>query len=402
MLKNRLPLVTAFLLIFAYSCKKSANDPRAEQDPILTISNGISSGRVDLTNTGEIVNFSTESAGSTRAVEAPVVYPFELEYNGKIDVMKDANNTRLTAIDVTAYGNGIYGVTYMTPGENYSGGVDIFRILPSKAPQLFSSIIADNADINQIKIGGGRVFLGLDLKNYESMSNLESPAVVGIVDISNNSLSNPQYVGLKGFSVKDLHYSANNNKLYAASADNGGLSVISFNNGLASRSGFAFYGGLRAITVSGNELIGSNAYAYSTFSSSTGELNISSRKEWPVRSNETQLGAMKALPNGNFLFGNNFALIHVDKNTNTLIDQVDVGGWIYSISVVSNKIYIAAGNSILVAVVDNGHLKIIARTHFKNTFGGGNFVINNVTVDSDKVVVTCGKQGTYVFTLKQK
>lgn len=402
MSKNKFLVVCSLLLtVTIFSCKKNTEDisSKEETDPILLISNKAETERVDVANIGSTLPFTTmESTG--KAVEATsTAYPFELIYNGKINPIKDNQNKPLSALDVTSLGNNYFGVAYMTIGEKYYGGVDVFRLSASSQPELISSVTSPNADINKIKIGGNKIFLGVDLKDYEARK-YEAPAVVGMVDINNTGLQNPQYIPLKGYSVTDLDYSAENNKLYAASAENGGLSVISFNNGAASLSSFSYYGSLRAIAFSGSDLFASNAYSYSKFNPTTAELlNLQS---WPVRSDEVQIGALTALANGNFLFGNNYALIYVNKTNNALIDQVDLGGWIYSISVVNDKIYIAAGNSIVVATLENGHIKLLAKTHFASTFGGGNFVINNVHVTGDKVLVTCGTKGTYVFTLRPK
>ncbi len=401
MSKNKFLLVASLLLTAAiYSCKKSSDLAPQDADPILKISNNADNSRISLTDNGLTVPFTPFEENSTKSVQAAsTVFPYELTYNGKIESLKDDQNKPLSALDVTSYGNNYYGIAYMTVGEKYYGGVDVFKIASTNAPELVSTVVAENADINKIKIGGNKIFLGVDLKDYEA-HNLEAPAVVGVVDINNNNLQNPQYVSLKGYSVTDLHYSSANNKLYAASAENGGLSIISFNGGVASRSAFAYYGSIRGITTSGSDVYGSNAYSYSKFNPNTAEqLDL---KSWPTRSDAVQIGALTTLPNGNFLFGNNYALIYVDKATNALIDNFNVGGWIYSISVVNDKIYVAAGNSIIVATIENGRIKLLAKTHFESTFGVGKFVINNVHVVNDKVLVTCGLKGTYVFTLKQK
>ncbi|WP_113639590.1 hypothetical protein [Nubsella zeaxanthinifaciens] len=402
MSKNKFLVVCSLLLtVTIFSCKKNTDTitNTEEADPILQISNKAETDRIDIANDGASVPFTSMETTSKSVQATAAVYPYELIYNGKINPIKDNQNKPLSALDVTSLGNNYFGVAYMTIGEKYYGGVDVFKLSANNNPELISSVTSPNADINKIKIGGNKIFLGVDLKDYEAR-NFQAPAVVGMVDINNTGLQNPQYIPLKGYSVTDLDYSAANNKLYAASAENGGLSVISFNNGTPSLTSFAYYGALRAITFSGADLFASNAYSYSKFNPSTAELlNLQS---WPVRSDDVQIGALTTAPNGNFLFGNNYALIYVNKTTNALIDQVDLGGWIYSISVVNDKIYIAAGNSIVVATIENGHLKLLAKTHFESTFGAGNFVINNVHVTGDKVVVTCGTKGTYVFTLKPK
>lgn len=402
MSNRRLLILSAFIALVVVSCKKDGIVSKTETEPILKISNNAGNNRINLTNNNLVVGFSSvqnldNSIKSIQATEE--VYPYELAFDGKIESLKDNNGTPLNAIDVTSYSNGLYGVSYMTIGEKYYGGVDLFTILPSNAPALVSTVVAENADINRIKIGGNKVFLGIDLETHDNY-NLETPAVVGVIDINSNTLQNPQYVSLNGYSVKDIHYAESNQKLYAASATHGGVSVISFSGENASKTAYQPYGGARSLVVSNGQLIATNGYSYAGFNLNTAAQ--SAYKWWPIPSDGVGLGALTTLSNGNFLFGNNFALIYVDAATGSLLDQVDVGGWIYSISVVNDKIYVAAGNNILVATINGGKINVLAQTHFESTFGPGNFVINNVHVANDKVLVTCGPKGTYVFTLQDK
>ena len=401
MLKNKYLLVAALLLSATiYSCKKETQDLVQEDEAakIIKIDNTTSSNRVDLTNEGVTLNFQAENEtnafGKTTEGTA-TAFPFQLVYKGKIEPQLGANNNPLSALEVSAYGNN-YAIAYQTPGAAYGGGVDVIQI-QSGIPQLVSSVSTPDADITCINNGGGRLYLGMDLKTYERYK-YPAPAVVGIVKTNGGSLSEPQAVGLEGYSTKDVKYNEYNGKLYAASSSNGGISVISFSGQKASRTAFQPYGGSRSIAISNRDIIATNGYSYATFDANTAaEGNY---KHWPIPSNSVGIGSVASLANGNFLFGNNYYLIHVDKATNALLDQVDVGGWVNSISIVADKIYVSTGNSLVVAQIENNKIKVIAKTHFESTFGGSFNVISS-RIAGNYVFVACGSRGTYVFNLKK-
>lgn len=398
--KNYLLFTTLLLTVTIYSCKKETQESVTEEESkIIKINNNAASNRVDLSNQDLVLNFQAPSETgklnmSTRA-EAPV-FPYQLVLKGKIDPQIGANNNALSALEVSAYGN-YYAIAYQTPGNAYGGGVDVIEI-QSGTPQLLTSVSTPDADVTCINNGGGRLYLGMDLKTYEKYK-YPAPAVVGIVNTNGGSLTDPQVIGLVGYSTKDLAYNEQNGKLYAASSTQGGLSIISFSESNASRSAFEFFGGARSITLSDNNVVVSNGYSYSIFDSNTAKPQPD-YKLWPIPSNEVGIGAVASLSNGNFLFGNNYYLIHVDKDNNSLLDQVDVGGWVNSISIVGDKIYASTGNSLVVATIENDKIKIIAKTHFATAFGGDFNVISS-RVAGNYVFVACGKRGTYVFNLKK-
>ncbi|MNR12356.1 hypothetical protein D3C85_1287070 [compost metagenome] len=128
---------------------------------------------------------------------------------------------------------------------------------------------------------------------------------------------------------------------------------------------------------------------------------MSKYTEWPIPSIHIPIGRAASLSNGNFIFGNSKALIYVNKADGSRLDITEVGGTINSISIVNEKIYISAGNALLVAEIQNGKIKIIARTHFDTTFGGSFNVISS-RVAGNYVFVACGNKGTYVFNLVPK
>lgn len=399
MQKNKYLLIGTLLLSATiYSCKKDANNLIQEEEAtrIIEINNNATANRIDLTNEGLTLNFeATADQNGTNVLSGNNTYPFELVYKGKINPQIGAHNNTLSALEVSAYGN-YYAIAYQTPGAKYGGGVDIIQI-QSGAPQLVSSLATPDADITCINNGGGRLYLGMDLKTFES-HKFPAPSVVGVVTTNGGGLSNPQVVGLEGYSTKDIKYNTANGKLYAASSTNGGISIISFSGAKASRTAFQPYGGARSIAISNQDIIATNGYSYAHFDANTAaETNY---KHWPIPSNQVNIGNVSTLSNGNFIFGNNFSLIYVDKVSGDLIDQTDVGGWVNSISIVNEKIYISTGNSLVVAVIENNKIKILAKTHFATAFGGKFNVISS-RIAGNYVFVACGERGTYVFNLKK-
>lgn len=399
MSKNKYLLVAAVLVSATiYSCKKETNDLSTQEDEagkIIKINNS-ASGRVDESQAGLELNFEGVSQTGNSLVKTDATtseFPYKLVYKGKIEPQIGASNNALSALEVSAYGN-YYAIAYQTPGAAYGGGVDVIQI-QSGAPKLISSVSTPDADVTCVNNGGGRLYLGMDLRTFESYS-YPAPAVVGIVKTNGGSLAEPQVVGLEGYSTKDVRYNANNDKVYAASSTQGGISVISFTGQKASRTAFQSYGDARSITISGTDVIATNGYSYSHFDPIT--LAMSPYKHWPIPSTELSLGRTSSLSNGNFIFGNSEALVYVSKSTGELLDMTNVGGSVNSISVVADKIYISTGNSLVVAQIENNKIKVIARTHFQSTFGGTFNVISS-RVAGNYVFVACGNRGTYVFNL---
>lgn len=400
--KSQLLLITFSLTATFFSCKKESQEITKEDnvDNIIKIDNSISSSRVDLSNQNIVLNFQapTETVsgklGMSTQASAPD-FPYQLVFKGKINPQIGVNNNPLSALGVSAYGN-YYAISYQTPGEAYGGGVDVIQI-QSGSPQLITSVSTPDADVTCINNGGGRLYLGMDLKTYEKY-NYPAPSVVGIVKTNGGSLSDPQIVGLEGYSTKDIKFNEYNGKLYTASSTNGGVSVISFSGAKATRTAFTPFGGARSVTISNRDVVVTNGYSYTTVDLNTAA--HSNYKLWPIPSNDVGIGAVASLSNGNFLFGNNFSLIHVDKDNNSLLDQIDVGGWVNSISIVGDKIYASTGNSLVVAVIENNKIKIIAKTHFSTVFGGSFNVISS-RIAGNYVFVACGDRGTYVFNLKK-
>lgn len=398
MSKNKCLLISTLLLSATiYSCKKDSQEVAQDDEAakILQINNNATSNRVDLSNEGTILNFegATETAGNKAATQAAAYqYPYRLIYKGKISSQLGVDSNKLSALEVSSYGNH-YAIAYQTSGSAYGGAVDVFEMQSGK-PKLVSSISTPNADVTCINSGGGRLFLGMDV-DYDK-HKFTAPAVVGIVNINNGNLAEPQALSLTGYSTKDLKYNEKNGKLYAASSADGGVSIISFAGGKASRTAYQPYGGARSITISGNDIIATNGYSYANFNANTAaETNY---LHWPIQSDKVKIGSVASLANGNFLFGNNYYLIHVDKATNTLLDQEYVGGWVNSISIVDDKIYISTGNSLVVAQIENNKIKIIAKTHFSSMFDGDFNVISSKIIGTN-VFVACGVRGTFVFEL---
>ncbi len=402
-MRNNNYLYAASILFMAtvFSCKKDSQDIVQENPAaqIIKIENTSSTDRIDLADEGLTLDFENYAAGSGNVVKGTdntvAAFPYQLVFKGKINPKIGADNNALSALEVSDYGD-YYAVAYQTPSDKFGGGVDVID-MKSGTPKLVTSVATPNADITCITNGGGRLYLGMDLKTYEKY-DYPAPAVFGVVNIDGGSLNQPQVVGLEGFSTKDVKYNTANGKVYTASGTQGGVSIISFAGNKASRTAFQPYGGARSIAISYGQVIATNGYSYADFESNTAaETNY---RHWPIRSNEINMGGVYALANGNFVYGNNYSLIYVDKTSGTLIDEVELNGWINSVSIVNEKMYISAGNSLVVAIIENNKIKVPAKTHFASVFGGKFNVISS-KVAGNHVFVACGARGTYVFKLKE-
>nr|MCU0323551.1 hypothetical protein [Chitinophagaceae bacterium] len=269
---NKLTLsLLCFSFLFLFSCKKenidTANDP-VNAAKIINIDNNPDFSRVSQGN--GFVDFATEnSVSSLKGNRTSSTSSTRLVFKGRISALQH-NGEPLSAIQVAAFGN-LFAVSYLKTGDEFSGGLDVFR-LNNGVPQLLSTVKTPDADITSITSGGGKFFIGADLKNFESF-NYQAPATVGVVSINGGNLINPQIIPLAGFSVKDLLYHQANQKLYVATSTRGGLSIISFNNnGIGSRTNFTNYDRLRSLAISGNQIIGTTSTEYRNFDLNDGSL----------------------------------------------------------------------------------------------------------------------------------
>jgi hypothetical protein len=397
-------LLAALITTATVSCKKEqiSSVPQDTKNEIIKINNNPSNDRVNLTDDGmELdfvqadadVNYPKSGANSTAAN-----FPYKLKFKGRIGPQLDVNNNPLSSLEVSSYGSNFI-IGYQTPGDKFAGGVDVISLNNNGNPHLETIASIPDADVTCVNSGNGHLYFGMDLRTYEHF-DYPAPAVLGVVKFSGQSLSNPQTVGLEGYSTKDVKFNPNNNKIYTATSTQGGVSVIGLDNqGVASRLAYQSYGIARSIGISGTDLIITNGYSYAYFNPTT--LAMSNYSWWPIQSGNEPIGRMETMSNGNLVFGNGYAFIYVNKYTGTLIDQVYIGGIVNGVSVVNDKIYISTGNSLIVAEIDHSnHIKLLAKTHFSSKFGGDFNVISS-KVSGDKVIVACGVRGTYIFKLKQ-
>lgn len=391
----------ALASVTIYSCKKEPSGITNQDDiasKILKINNNVSSSRLDLSNQGTILNFETVNQTANTASS----YTHQLIYKGKINPLVGLSGKTLSALQVANMGTQ-YVIGYQLPGDGFDGGVDVVD-LNSGNPSLSSTVHTPNADVTCVEAGGTRLYLGMDLKTYESF-DFPAPAVVGIIGVHGGTLNNPDIVGIPaGYSTKDVKYNVINGKLYAASSTQGGVASYNFYSHKAVLESYAPYGLVRSITFSGNEVIATNGYSFTNYNPNT--LAQTNYRWWPIQSNEINIGSVSTLKNGNFIFGNNYSLVYVDKTSGSLLDQIDVGGWITSVSVAKDpvdnnieNIFIATGNSLVIARIVNNKIEITAKTHFASTFGG-DFNVISAFVAGKYVFVACGDKGTYVFEYK--
>lgn len=398
--KRILTVIALASFVLIYSCKKentSTPDPEVDATKIIEIS-AQSSNRIDASDAGLEIAFQDGNSTTTKSAgfqaTLPASYPYTLVYRGKINPMLGKDGQPLSALQVAAYSN-YYAVGYQTPGDKFGGGIDVFQ-MQGGAPVLLSSVSTPDADVTCVANGGGKMYFGMDLGTFESYG-FEKPATVGVVKTTGGSLSEPGVVGLKGYSVKDLKYNTTSGKLYAATSTEGGLSVINVSAAKPKLNSFTYFGGSRSLDFAENEVVATNTAEYQFYDLQTGVKK--SNAFWPIPSND-RMGSLTVTPDGNLMYGNNYKLVYVDKATNALLDEIDLGGWINSITVVDGKIYVAAGNSLVVATVSDGKIKALAKTHFATAFGGS-FNVISVKVAGIYVFVACGNRGTYVFSLKK-
>lgn len=226
--------------LMASSCEKSADN----------VIDGVVYGDM-------VINNNLNSLGQRISfVDSPVVYSFndmtsadskgEETSSLSIKVMGEIlppkyNDEVLQASHIRIV-NGYAYLSYNTQGPRYLGGADIVNISCPVYPELISSVVFINEESNE-----GKDISSIDVEPKGSGNNncvwlvgaeegndfLQSPAIVEryILNSSNQFVHSDdpkQYFDLPGYVGTDVRFF--NNKVYATSGTNGGLTVL--NNGM--------------------------------------------------------------------------------------------------------------------------------------------------------------------------
>ncbi|RYZ62279.1 MAG: hypothetical protein EOO14_02745 [Chitinophagaceae bacterium] len=170
-----LAFATAALL---FGCKK--DDLSKSKDPQLIISSDAAqlSQRLQLASAG-VIGMNTNIAGIQNTGTEGSQYLMELL--GSVQAPVYGSRT-LKATHVEIDGSYAY-VSYNTEGETYLGGIDIFNIASVSNPQLVSSVIIPDTDINSLYFSDNRLYFAGATDIYK-LAGITDPAMVGWIELS--------------------------------------------------------------------------------------------------------------------------------------------------------------------------------------------------------------------------
>jgi len=209
-------LLAMGLLVLFSTCVESPEEARIilENDP------GRLAGRVNYVNRLIEIDTSLQGGALIKATVNPVI----LELVAEVDPPSVDGQT-LQATEVFVKSNKAY-VAYNMIGEPYLGGVDIFDVNDEDEPELESSMLFTDSDVNGLTFKDNSLFLAMATNRDE----FDSPAVVEIVRVQNGLLTDEsETYDVPSWAATDVEVSANH--LFVTSgADDGQVSVFRLND----------------------------------------------------------------------------------------------------------------------------------------------------------------------------
>ncbi len=130
------------------------------------------------------------------------------------------NGDTLQATDVIIHGQKAY-VSYNMRGETFLGGVDVFDINNITTPQLISSAVFTDTDVNGLTEQGGTLYLAAATERPD----YDSPAVLEVVTLSGGLLTDQSTtIDIPSWAATDVEVAAG--RIYVTSGAAGGYVSI--------------------------------------------------------------------------------------------------------------------------------------------------------------------------------
>ncbi len=154
----------------------------------------------------------------------PAINPVSLTLLAEVDP-PTVNGEPLQATDIYIKSNKAY-VSYSMIGEPYLGAVDIFNVRDEEDPELISSMIFTDSDVNGLTYKSNYLYLAM----ATSRSGFDSPAVVEKVRLRHDQLTDEtETFDVPSWAATDVEVSGNH--LFVTSgADGGHVTVIKLSN----------------------------------------------------------------------------------------------------------------------------------------------------------------------------
>ena len=176
--------------------------------------------RISFDNSG-VLDIAQSSMIDGRGGE-PVAGNFPLELVAEV-MPPVYGGLTLKATHVAINGNYAY-VSYNTPGEAYSGAIDVIDISNPTTPQIVVQAILPNTDVSAVNYDNGILYIA-GAASKDAYPELQSPAFVAAMTLSNGLLStNYNQTTLEGNVGTSV--TSSSDKYFAVSGDNGVLAKL--------------------------------------------------------------------------------------------------------------------------------------------------------------------------------
>ena len=197
-------------------CTEPPNDGR------IILENNISTLSNRVTYLNEVIEIDTSL--QTPGLAKSAVHPVSLVLIAEVDP-PSIDGQILQATDVFVKSNKAY-VSYNMIGEPYLGAVDIFDVRDEEDPELKSSMLFTDSDVNGLTFEGVYLYLAMATNREE----FDSPAVVEKVRIRHNELTDEtETFDVPSWAATDVEVTRNH--LFVTSgADSGYVTVIKLRN----------------------------------------------------------------------------------------------------------------------------------------------------------------------------
>jgi hypothetical protein len=416
---NRKPFIALVLLLIVAginACKRSKDveNPTLEEKkgPEVVLNNNASSLSTRVSYLNDMV--SLMSVGDKAVDSREDFSQYKLQLIAEVAAPTYQGKT-LQATHIDFAGNKVY-VSYNTRGETYLGGVEVFDVSNESRPTLVSQAIMPNTDISSVVYNNNYVYLA-SATDADKDATLIAPAVLDRIALSNGLLTNATgRVQLKGFVGKNII--AKNNRIYAVSAAQGGLSVVNPSDFKEER----YTPFTESVALSSNAS-GSTIFVLKDKPGQIIGLNASdltTAKTISLGANLPETESHIEMVNDNFLHAAGRAGLNYLSNTGVLLDNIPVPTDVpgadpanvvsNNVSINNNLIYIANGAAgLYVAKLDGNTLVLLgkaslgASTNYVKASGnlifvatgtGGLKILKMTAVSTSSSTVACENRNT--------
>ena len=211
---------SAALLVLISAIMLACTEPPDDNRIVLENNLSTLASRVNYVNQAVLIDTSLQATGLAK----PAIDPVTLTLIAEVDP-PSIDGQVLQATDVYVKNDKAY-VAYNMIGEPYMGAVDIFDVKDEEDPELISSMLFTDSDVNGLTFKDNHLYLAL----ATDREGFETPAVVEKVRVRSNQLTDEtETFDVPSWAATDVEVS-NTHLFVTSGADSGFVTVIKLNN----------------------------------------------------------------------------------------------------------------------------------------------------------------------------